>query len=79
MQKPYQQQTASKYRLIGNDPRLHREDDLNMFQVRRKCGLMTNEEAEWWKDYVRKNSIICTLGLILFSCLYKIHSTLDTI
>jgi hypothetical protein len=28
--------------------------DLNVFQKRRKCGLTTKEEAEWWKDYYRK-------------------------
>jgi hypothetical protein len=73
LQKLSQQQTAFKYRLIGKDPRLHNEVDLNVFQKRRKCGLIKNEEAEWWKDYVRKNSIICTLGLILFSLPFKIH------
>jgi hypothetical protein len=39
---------------MGSDPRMQSEVDLNVFQERRKCGLMTNEEAEWWKDYVQK-------------------------
>jgi hypothetical protein len=33
---------------------MHSEVDSNVSQKRRKCGLMTKEEAEWWKDYVQK-------------------------